>query len=134
VGGQGQRRILVVEDDFFVSDLVVSYLSEQGYAVDLATSARALGRHLELHAPDLILLDIMLPGMDGSEIGHLLRVNPDTAGIPIIVVSADRRIARKAASIHADAWIAKPFDLEALRAKIEEVLAAQPAARPPETE
>jgi DNA-binding response OmpR family regulator len=134
VGGQQQRRILVVEDDFFVSDLVVNYLSEQGYAVDLATSARALGRHLEHQAPDLILLDIMLPGMDGSEIGHLLRVNPATARIPIVVVSADRRIARKAASIQADAWIAKPFDLEVLRAKIEEVLAAHSAPPAPDEE
>ncbi len=123
MGGQGQRRILVVDDDFFISDLLMQHLTEQGYAVDVAINARAMGRHLELHPPDLITLDIMLPGMDGSEIGHLLRVNPATARIPILVISADRRIARKAESVRADGWIAKPFDLAEVVAKIEEILA-----------
>ncbi len=122
MGGQGQRRILVVDDDYFISDLLMQHLTEHGYAVDVAINARAMGRHLELHPPDLITLDIMLPGMDGSEIGHLLRVNPATAHIPILVISADRRIARKAASVHANDWIAKPFDLEDVVNKIEEIL------------
>ncbi len=122
MGGQGQRRILVVDDDYFISDLLMQHLTEQGYAVDVAINARAMGRHLELHPPDLITLDIMLPGMDGSEIGHLLRVNPATARIPILVISADRRIARKAESVRADGWIAKPFDLEDVVNKIEEIL------------
>jgi CheY-like chemotaxis protein len=82
-----------------------------------------MGRHLELHPPDLIILDIMLPGMDGSEIGHLLRVNPETAHIPILVISADRRIARKAESVRANGWIAKPFDLADVVEKIEAILA-----------
>lgn len=128
MGGPGRRRILMVEDDFFISDLVVGYLTEQGYIVDLATNARAMGRNLELHPPDLVLLDIMLPGMDGSEIGHLLRVNPATAHIPILVVSADRRIARKAEHLKAEGWIAKPFDLDALGAKIAELLQGRPPA------
>jgi DNA-binding response OmpR family regulator len=129
VGGQGQRRVLVVEDDFYISDLVVGYLTEQGYVVDVAINARMLGRFLELNPPDIILLDIMLPGMDGSEIGHLLRVNPATAHIPILVVSADRRIARKAANLHAEGWIAKPFDLDTLGAKIAQILKDRPPAR-----
>ena len=120
---EGGQRILVVEDDYYISDVLVSYLSGLGYTVDVAINARVLGRHLELHPPDLILLDIMLPGMDGSEIGHLLRVNPATAHIPIVVVSADRRIERKAASVRAEGWIAKPFDLNELAAKVAEVLA-----------
>ena len=82
MGGQGQRRILVVDDDFYISDLLMQHLTEQGYAVDVAINARAMGRHLELHPPDLILLDIMLPGMDGSEIGHLLKASVPTAGSP----------------------------------------------------
>ncbi len=125
MGGQGQRRILVVDDDFYISDLLVQHLSEHGYAVDVAINARAMGRHLELHPPDLILLDIMLPGMDGSEIGHLLRINPETAHIPILVISADRHIARKAESIRANGWIAKPFDLADVVAQIAAILARE---------
>lgn len=123
--GEEQRpaRILVVEDDYFISDLLVADLTERGYAVQVATNARVLGRMMETHPPDLILLDIMLPGMDGSEIGHLLRVNPDTARIPVLVVSADRRGAQKAAGLHAEGYVAKPFDLESLTARIAELLA-----------
>ena len=130
MGGQRQRRILVVEDDFFVSDVLLQDLSDRGYAVDLAINARMLGRHLEQHPPDLILLDIMLPGMDGTEIGHLLRVNPVTAHIPIVMVSADRHLAAKAQRVGVDAWIAKPFDSDELAAKIAEILEGRLPAGP----
>src|SRR5690349_19162050 len=104
-------QILIVEDDYFISDILVDDLSARGYAVEVAGNARMLGRLMETHPPDLILLDITLPGMDGGEIGHLLRVNPETAGIPVLVVSADRRAEQKAASFHAEGYVAKPFDL-----------------------
>ena len=65
----------------------------------------------------------MLPGMDGSEIGDLLRVNPATATIPVLVVSADRRAAQKAASFHAEGYVAKPFDLNALAVQIATLIA-----------
>jgi DNA-binding response OmpR family regulator len=126
--GQRPRQILIVEDDYFISDILVDDLTARGYAVQVAGNARMLGRLMEIHPPDLILLDIMLPGMDGSEIGHLLRVNPATATIPVLVVSADRRAAQKAASFHAEGYIAKPFDLESLAAQIAELLARHPRA------
>jgi DNA-binding response OmpR family regulator len=126
--GEGQRpaQILIVEDDYFISDILMDDLTARGYAVQVAGNARMLGRLMETYPPDLILLDIMLPGMDGGEIGHLLRVNPETATIPVLVVSADRRAAEKAASFHAEGYIAKPFDLESLAAQIAKLLARPP--------
>ncbi len=112
------RHILVIDDDFFISDLLVADLTARGYGVSVAANARMVGRLMEQHPPDLIVLDLMLPGMDGSEIGHLLRVHAPTARIPVLVVSADRRIAQKAQSFHAQGWIAKPFDLDHLAAQI----------------
>jgi DNA-binding response OmpR family regulator len=131
--GEMQRpaQILIVEDDYFISDLLVDDLTERGYAVQVATNARMLGRLMETYPPDLILLDIMLPGMDGGEIGHLLRVNPATATIPVLVVSADRRAAQKAASFRAEGYVAKPFDLDSLAAQIAELLARHPRLRVP---
>ena len=123
---QRPRQILIVEDDYFISDILVDDLTARGYAVQVAGNARMLGRLMETHPPDLILLDIMLPGMDGSEIGHLLRVNPATAGIPVLVVSADRRAAQKAASFHAEGYVAKPFDVDALAAQIADLIARHP--------
>lgn len=120
------RRILIVDDDFFITDMLGEDLAARGYEVSIAANARVLGRVMESYPPDLILLDIMLPGMDGTEIGHLLGVNPLTAGIPILVLSADRRIAEKAARVAAQGWIAKPFDLETLATHIAEVLAQHP--------
>jgi DNA-binding response OmpR family regulator len=129
--GEGQRaaQILIVEDDYFISDLLVDDLTERGYAVQVATNARMLGRLMETYPPDLILLDIMLPGMDGGEIGHLLRANPATATIPVLVVSADRRAAQKAARFHAEGYVAKPFELDALAVQIAELLAQHPPRR-----
>ena len=112
------RHILVIDDDFFISEMLADDLTARGYGVSVATNARMVGRRMEEHPPDLILLDLMLPGMDGSEIGHLLRGHAPTARIPVLVVSADRRIAQKAQSLGAQGWIAKPFDLDHLAAQI----------------
>ncbi|HUS15427.1 MAG TPA: response regulator [Chloroflexia bacterium] len=120
----GRRRILVVDDDFFISDMLTDDLTARGYQVTVAANARMLGRLMEQYPPDLILLDLMLPGMEGIEIGHLLRVNPLTAPIPVLVVSADRRIAQKAATFGAQGWVAKPFDLDVLATEIARLLEA----------
>ena len=128
MGGAGharQKRVLVVDDDYFVSDLLLEALTEWGYAVDVAASARLLARQLEISPPDLIILDINLPGMDGTEIGYLLRSNPHTAKIPVLMLSADRRVEQKATRVKTDDWMAKPVDLELLAVKVHRLLALE---------
>jgi CheY-like chemotaxis protein len=74
---------------------------------------------LSLARPDLILLDIMMPGMDGVEVSRRLRADPVTAGIPIVVMSAQHRLRATAAQMPIDDRLPKPFALDLLFSTIE---------------
>src|SRR5262249_27014932 len=76
--------------------------------------------------PDIILLDLLLPGFTGTELLHLLRSNPDTARTPVILISAlDGRPKTAGAEVRGDAFLRKPFDLDVLVRRIDETLAWQ---------
>jgi CheY-like chemotaxis protein len=83
-------RVLVVEDDHDVRVAVRLVLEDEGYQVDSVTDGRRALEHLERSAqlPDLILLDLMMPGMDGWDFAARLRANPRLCSIPVVVVSA----------------------------------------------
>src|SRR5262249_34110478 len=81
-------RVLVVEDDRDIADLVGRYLEKAGFATDLVSSGRDALARLADHLPDLIVLDLMLPHVDGLEICRSVRTNQRTAAIPIIMLTA----------------------------------------------
>ena len=81
-------RVLVVEDDKDIADLIAHYLQKAGHSVDAAASGTAALQRVKASAPDLILLDLMLPGMDGLLVCQALRGDPATAAIPIIMLTA----------------------------------------------
>ncbi len=113
--------VLVIDDDLYIGRLIIDALGAD-YAVEVACDAREAEAWLELHHPDLIILDIMMPGMDGQEIGHQLRRRASTRNIPFILVSGDRRIAEKAQQAGAAAYLAKPFDVDELCALVARTL------------
>jgi CheY-like chemotaxis protein len=105
--------VLVIDDDPDILATVEQILEIEGYAVLIARNgAEALGV-LDSQRPDVIILDLMMPVMDGWEFRRRLDGHPAST-TPVIVVSADRDIARKAATIKADGYVAKPFDLDDL--------------------
>jgi two-component system, chemotaxis family, chemotaxis protein CheY len=109
-------RVLVVEDAPDIRDLVVEFLSESGYVVDVATNgARALSRVATV-LPDVILLDLMMPVMTGWEFCQRLRALPEGADVPVIVMSATHRVAQQASAAKATDYLAKPFTLDQLLA------------------
>ncbi|HEX9530845.1 MAG TPA: response regulator [Acidimicrobiales bacterium] len=116
--------VLVVDDEPLVVRLVELNLEMDGYRVvaayDGPSGLRAAG---EEH-PDVIVLDMMMPGMDGLEVARHLKSDPGTATIPIIFLSARSSPADVAAGLAAGAavYMAKPFDAEELSAKIAELL------------
>ena len=112
-------RILVVEDDPGVAELVEVVLMGEGYTVALARDG-AEGLQLARDwQPDLILLDLSLPKLDGSAVVRLLKAEPETAEIPIVLMSAARTIRAQTDQLHeADAALAKPFDIEALLTQV----------------
>jgi DNA-binding response OmpR family regulator len=104
------KKILVIEDDPAISRLVDYSLRHEGYEVTAATNGLEGIRKAQNEAPDLVILDVMLPGMDGFEICHRLRSEPDTARLPILMFSAKaQEIDKKTGlKVGADDYLPKP--------------------------
>ncbi|WP_029003863.1 response regulator [Azorhizobium doebereinerae] len=114
-------HIAVVDDHRDIRDLVGKYLAQHGYRISLAENAAALRRLLEKSAPDLVVLDIMMPGEDGLSLCRYLR---STTDLPIILLTAmteetDRIVGLE---VGADDYVGKPFNPRELLARIKAVL------------
>ena len=122
-------KILVIEDEERIRTFLARGLSYDGYDVEVAQDGKT-GFHLfEEYKPDLVLLDIMLPGMDGIEICRRLRENSNT---PIMMLTAKEAIEDRVAGLDAgaDDYLIKPFALNELQARIRALLRRAPAAPP----
>ena len=110
-------RVLVIEDAPATQRLIEMTLMLEGWDVLVATTGEAGLEVAESDSPDLVVLDIALPNMDGWQVLKTLRDSPATASIPVIVVTAhDTAESKSRADIAtADAFLGKPFDVEALR-------------------
>jgi len=106
-------RILVVEDDESIRDLVYLILSGAGYEVVTASDGEAALQVAGMAPPDLVLLDMRMPVMDGWEFARQYRAKPEPHA-PIVVLTAARDAADRAAEIDADGYLGKPFDVEEL--------------------
>ena len=105
--------VLVVDDDAAIRDMVTMALQDEGYEVVTAVGAQALAVARAVN-PAVILLDIMMPDMDGIEVSRRLRADPATRTIPIIAMSATTVLSETASAMHADEHLPKPFELEQL--------------------
>ena len=114
-------RLLVVDDDPEIRELTQAYLSRQGFEVDCVDGGAAMDDYLSDRRPDLILLDLMLPGEHGLSIARRLKGERD---IPIIIVSAQGEDVDRIVGLEvgADDYIAKPFNPRELLARIRAVL------------
>ena len=117
-------RVLVVEDDPDIAELVVRYLDKAGYSTMRVSSGRDALDSVRTKPPDLMVLDLMLPHVDGLEVCRLLRANEKTAGIPIIMLTAraDESERIVGLEIGADDYLAKPFSPNELVARIKALL------------
>jgi two-component system, OmpR family, alkaline phosphatase synthesis response regulator PhoP len=104
------KKILIIEDDPAISRLVDYSLRHEGYEVITATNGLEGIRKAHKEAPDLVILDVMLPGMDGFEICHRLRSEPDTAQLLILMFSAKAQEIDKntGLKVGADDYLPKP--------------------------
>ncbi len=116
-----KKRLLVIEDDVDVAEMLVVYFSGQGYDVLNATSGSEGIATARAKFPNLILLDIMLPDMDGFDICKGLRTTALTKFIPIIFLTQKDGRGDKVAGLElgADDYITKPFDVEELRLRVQ---------------
>lgn len=121
--------VLVVEDDVHIADVLTFLLQRQGYRVIHAADGRvAVGHIVALPAPDLVLLDVMLPFVDGFEIVGLIRAQPGWQATPIVMLTAKNteRDAVRALDAGASDFIVKPFQPQELLARLRRFLKPRP--------
>jgi two-component system chemotaxis response regulator CheY len=116
--------ILLVEDDFDIREALVEALRDKGYLVDSAVDGLQALQILRAGArPGVILLDLMMPRMDGSEFRMAQRADPALAHLPVVLLSADARMDEKARTLKVQDTVRKPIDLSQLYGVIERIRA-----------
>ncbi|HKC73895.1 MAG TPA: response regulator [Chloroflexota bacterium] len=117
------KRILVVENDVEVAALLQGVLTSYGYVVEMADALSVFQASRE-HLPDLILLDLLVPGVSGVEAVRHLRDLPETSDIPIVLMSSAAEVAQRATQLGAAGYLKKPFELNDLLAVVTRSLAS----------
>ncbi len=119
------KKILIVDDEEDILNFLELVLREKGYEVVTAGSGHDALTRAQLERPDLVLLDIMMPQMDGWEVLKLLRIDEETASIPVAMLSARTEARDRVQGLQEGAidYICKPFSLQELLAKIEAIFA-----------
>lgn len=126
------KKILLVEDDLTSRKLMELILSKEGYQVITASNGLEGLRKSRLELPDLLVLDVMLPGLDGFEICYRLRGDQDTAKLPILMLSAKGQESDRnsALQVGANAFLPKPVDRLVLLDKVKELLESSISGKP----
>jgi two-component system alkaline phosphatase synthesis response regulator PhoP len=121
---RGKAKILCVEDDLNLQKNLSFILWREGYEVLCAQTGEEALDLVRRKKPDLVLLDLMLPGIDGNKVSSILRKDPGTSDILIIMVTAKKQMEDIVAGLknYADDYVTKPFDPEVLLARIQALL------------
>ena len=117
---KSKRTIMVADDDLSILECVKLMLEFEGYTVQTTPMGNSLLTLQEL--PDLILLDIWMSGVDGREICKLLKADPKTSHIPVLLFSASTKLCLSASEAGADDYLEKPFEMDDLLRKIAKLL------------
>jgi DNA-binding response OmpR family regulator len=124
------NHILVVDDDPAIRDVVADILEMSDYRVKTATNGAEALAQIRVEQPAAVLLDLMMPVMDGWEFLRRCRAQAWSAQIPVVVMSAARDVASAARELGAQAYLTKPFDMDAVLAIVHRLVGmAAPAAK-----
>ena len=120
------RRILLVDDNATNLQVLFQALSPEGYELLIAQSGEDALKTAQSAKPDLLLLDVKMPGIDGFETFRRLRGDSETEEIPVIFISAHANVEsiEQAGALGAEGYLTKPFDFDVIIAKVKEVLGA----------
>jgi len=130
----GGERILVVEDEPDIAEVVRYNLEREGFRVEIERRGDEALAAIRAAPPDLLILDLMLPGLDGLEVARLLQRSPETAAVPIVILSArseeiDRIVGFE---LGADDYIPKPFSPRELTLRVKAVLRRRDSGNRPD--
>ena len=109
-----EKKVLVVDDDQGILEAFKAMLESEGYLVEQSATGKELKTLNKSNMPDVILLDVLLSGEDGREICKRLKKNPVTKHIPVVMLSAAPEMKLSVITAGADAFLAKPFDMNKL--------------------
>jgi two-component system alkaline phosphatase synthesis response regulator PhoP len=117
-------KILIVDDEQDIANLVAYNLEKEGYAIVKAYDGETALTMIKIQKPDMIILDLMLPKMNGLDVCKAIRRNPDTAGLPVIMLTAKGDEVDKiiGLEIGADDYVTKPFSVKELIARVRRIL------------
>jgi CheY-like chemotaxis protein len=116
------KRVLVVDDEPTICELVADTLRDSGYRVDTAPNGAAALELMHSHAPQAIVLDLMMPRLDATGLVERMRLTPRLATIPIVIVTAAYEAHEAAERLGARAILTKPFELDVLVAVIGQMI------------
>lgn len=118
-GGIVENSILIVENDDKLVEILNEFLPEQGYRVKFLPQAYDIRPIVKEYKPDLVLLDFLLPGVNGGELCSQIKRSEQLSHIPVIIFSAFPKVMLSLGDYGCNAFIAKPFDLSELISQIE---------------
>ncbi len=129
-------KILVVDDEKDIVDLVSYNLEKEGFKVLKAYDGESALRMVQTKSPDLMILDLMLPGVQGLEVCRKIRENPRSASLPIIMLTAKGEEVDRVVGLEmgADDYVAKPFSVRELSARVRAILRRMESRKAPEKE
>lgn len=116
------KKVLVCDDDEGILDMVSFVLEDSGFLVIPESNSLNVYSLIEKEKPDLLLLDLWMPVLSGDQVLKMLRNNPETKDLPVIVISASTEGQKIAQEAGASAFIAKPFDIDQLINRVELIL------------
>jgi DNA-binding response OmpR family regulator len=121
------KRILIVEDEPNIVTLLEFLMKREGFEVEVAADGEAALKAVADRAPDLVLLDIMLPKVNGFEVCQKLRADPRWRGVKIVMLTAKGRETEitKGLALGADLYVTKPFSTKELAAQVKQLLGAK---------
>jgi len=127
-GNQKQRnmskRLLIIDNDTEVLNMMQEALVYEGFEVKTLERADHIFKVIDEYQPDLIMIDYILDGINGGEICHDIKVNPETGHIPVIIVTAYSKVILSLGSYRSDAFLAKPFGLDEMVKLVNKLLAS----------
>jgi DNA-binding response OmpR family regulator len=120
------KIIAVVDDETFIVEMITMFLGMKGYTVRGVYSGKEGLILVQTEKPDVLLLDLMMPDIEGFEVASRLRAMPEFADLPIVIISArtDAESRKRAMDAGADSYLTKPLRMPEVLAEIERVLAA----------
>lgn len=117
-----QQRILVIDNDQDILDAVNAALTMENYSVETSPIVEDIFQMIRDKSPDLILIDYLLYGINGGELCHMIKSEPTTSHLPVIIFSGYPKVIQSLGTYECDAFISKPFELDEFMAVIRDCL------------